>query len=133
VKVPRDLNERVSLLAQVVRNARLVWRLLQDARVPAWTKLILPAALVYLVSPIDFVPDWFLGLGELDDLAILLLGLWLFLELVPKTIVREHQADMARDAMDVSYRVVDEEKQREPDATGKQPRLGPGPGGEDTP
>ena len=133
MKVPRDLNERVSLLAQVVRNARLVWRLLQDARVPAWTKLILPAALVYLVSPIDFVPDWFLGLGELDDLAILLLGLWLFLELVPKAIVREHQADMARDAMDVSYRVVDEEKQREPDATGKQPRLGPGPGGEDTP
>ena len=133
MKVPRDLNERVSLLAQVVRNARLVWRLLQDARVPAWTKLILPAALVYLVSPIDFVPDWFLGLGELDDLAILLLGLWLFLELVPKALVREHQADMARDAMDVSYRVVDEEKQREPDATGKQPRLGPGPGGEDTP
>lgn len=32
-------------------------------------------AIVYLISPIDFVPDFILGLGWLDDLAIVLYAL----------------------------------------------------------
>ena len=56
-----------------------MWRLLQDARVPGWLKLISLATLVYLLSPLDLVPDILVGPGQLDDLGILLLGLWLFL------------------------------------------------------
>ena len=39
---------------------------------PEFKNVILPAlVLVYLVSPIDFIPDWIPVIGVLDDLALL--------------------------------------------------------------
>jgi uncharacterized membrane protein YkvA (DUF1232 family) len=37
------------------------------------------AALAYIISPIDLIPDYILGLGQIDDAAILGLSLY-FLE-----------------------------------------------------
>ena len=81
-----DLSQKAGILASIIKNARLVWRLLRDRDVPAWLKMILPATLVYLLFPIDFIPDPALGLGQLDDIAIILLGLKLFIELSPQEI-----------------------------------------------
>jgi len=53
-------------------------------------KLIPPAVLLYLLSPIDLFPDAVLGLGQLDDIAVLMLGIKLFIELCPSEVVREH-------------------------------------------
>jgi uncharacterized membrane protein YkvA (DUF1232 family) len=40
-------------------------------------------ALLYVISPIDFVPDFIPGLGQLDDLGIILAALELFVRLCP--------------------------------------------------
>ena len=69
---------------------RLVFRLLLDRRVPLITKLILPAAIVYLVSPIDFFPDVVLPFGRLDDILALILAPILFVALSPRRVVLEH-------------------------------------------
>ncbi|MDD3814497.1 MAG: DUF1232 domain-containing protein [Desulfocapsaceae bacterium] len=52
-------------------------RLLSRPDTPWTVKGILLLAILYLLSPFDLVPDWILGLGLLDDLAIvsLLVGL----------------------------------------------------------
>ena len=91
-------------LAGIVRNARLTWRLLGDGRVSAWLKLIPLAALVYVLLPFDFLPDFFPGLGQLDDVAILFLALRLFLHLVPREAVERQLRQMG--AVEASYRVV---------------------------
>src|SRR5688572_7141849 len=55
----------------MVDQVKLGWRLLRDPRVP-WIKNALPAfAALYLISPIDPIPDFLLGLGQLDDFGIL--------------------------------------------------------------
>jgi uncharacterized membrane protein YkvA (DUF1232 family) len=87
---PRDTNALLAWIQDVARQARLAWRLFWDQRVPLWTKLIPPAALGYLIFPVDVIPDALLGLGQLDDVAILLLGIKLFIELSPPDVVREH-------------------------------------------
>jgi len=51
------------MIANLVRNARLIWRLLWDGHVSGWLKMIPAAALAYFTMPLDFVPDLFLGLG----------------------------------------------------------------------
>ena len=61
-----------------------------DGRVPLWSKLPLILLPLYVVSPIDLVPDFLFGLGQIDDLVVVLLGLQLFVRLCPPQVVREH-------------------------------------------
>ena len=91
IPVPaKDPNAVVAWLKELGRQAHLAWNLFLDPRVPWPTKLIPPAALLYLIMPVDILPDVILGWGQLDDLAVLLLGLKLFVEMSPPEIVREH-------------------------------------------
>ncbi len=69
---------------------RLVYRLMMDRRVPLRTKLILPAALVYFISPFDLIHDIVPILGRIDDVLVLILSLAFFLGTAPRDIVMEH-------------------------------------------
>lgn len=69
---------------------RLIVKLALDRRVPLMTKLILPFAVVYFVSPIDLFPDFILPYGRLDDLLALVAAPLLFIGLSPRAVVLEH-------------------------------------------
>lgn len=103
-----DAQEVLNLLSEVIKEARLTWYLLTDRRVSPWVKMIPLATLLYILSPIDFLPDPILGLGQLDDLAALIMGVKLFIEMCPGEIVREYLEKMA--SMAGSYRVIEEGK-----------------------
>jgi uncharacterized membrane protein YkvA (DUF1232 family) len=105
---PSNVGETAGILASIIKNARLVWRLLRDPDVSAWLKTIPLASWLYLLFPFDFIPDLALGLGQLDDIAIVLLGLKLFIELSPQEVVRRHLREMG--SVSGSYRVVDDEE-----------------------
>jgi len=86
---PESVAKAVSRLPWRRRFA-LVWRLLKDKRVPLYAKLVLPGLFLYLLIPIDLIPDFIPILGYLDDLLVILLGLWLFLRLAPRSVFDEH-------------------------------------------
>jgi len=119
-KVPSDVAQTAGFLGNLVNQVRLVWRLFQDRRVSGWVKLLPLAGLAYLLSPIDLLPDFLIpGLGELDDLTIILASLKMFVDLAPPEIVREHLNNLRRRAksqapsdpyIDVPYHVVDDGK-----------------------
>ena len=101
---------------------RLIIKLMLDRRVPLGTKLILPAAIVYLVLPIDIVPDMVSVLGRIDDILILLISTVMFLALAPKEVVSKHlrgnsstnqgrRSDSDRTIVEGQYRVIDEEEE----------------------
>jgi hypothetical protein len=73
--------------------------------------------LAYLFLPTDLIPDIAVGLGQLDDLAILLIGTKLFIELSPTDIVREHLAALG--ARIQEWRVQDGEKEPPPIVEGE--------------
>ena len=74
-----------------ILRVKLILRLIGDKRVNPWLKLIPVAGLVYLVSPIDLIPDVvFPIIGELDDAAVLWITNYFFVELCPPEIVNEH-------------------------------------------
>ncbi len=114
-----QVRESVGVLAQLLRTLQLVWRLLFDPRVPILPKLIVPAALLYVLSPIDILPDLILGLGQIDDAAIVFFGIQLFLELCPPDIVAEHRRILAgtgnqaatpsEEVVEGTYRVVSDD------------------------
>ncbi len=108
--------DKVGALAQFVRTLRLAWRLFFDGRVPLWPKLIIPIGAAYVISPVDLIPDFILGLGQLDDIGIVILCVALFIELCPRAIVAEHRRSIAQetgsssrsedDVVEGSYRVM---------------------------
>ena len=75
--------------------ARLYWRLFRDGRVSILPKALLVLTLVYVVSPLDVIPDFIPVIGEMDDVVVALSGLWLFIRLCPPEVVRETVHDIA--------------------------------------
>jgi uncharacterized membrane protein YkvA (DUF1232 family) len=81
----------------------------------------LPAvAALYVVSPLDFVPDVLPVLGQLDDLGMILIALEAFVKLCPAGVVDFHRAAMAQgrkySRSPHTGEVIDAEFRREDDA-----------------
>jgi uncharacterized membrane protein YkvA (DUF1232 family) len=104
---PSQNRRSVGFWVELFRSFRLAWQLLRDQHVPLITKLIPLGVLAYILSPIDFVPDAILGLGQLDDLAILLLGVRVFIALVPHGIVQQHRDQMNGVVSQASNDIID--------------------------
>jgi uncharacterized membrane protein YkvA (DUF1232 family) len=62
---------------------------MRDPRTPRVSKWLLGAAVAYLASPVDLVPDFIPILGQLDDLVIVPTLVWLATRLVPGDVVAE--------------------------------------------
>ncbi len=68
----------------------LITRLMLDKRVDSRYKVYLGAALTYMVSPIDLIPDrLFGGLGYIDDIAVMVAVLNIMLKEVDNQIILE--------------------------------------------
>jgi uncharacterized membrane protein YkvA (DUF1232 family) len=87
--------ERFKSLPQLWRTGRLALRLLRDPRAPMAAKFLLGATVIYLLSPIDVVPDWIPVFGQADDIVVLLTGLNLFLKACPNWLVAEHEDEIS--------------------------------------
>jgi uncharacterized membrane protein YkvA (DUF1232 family) len=74
----------VSFFTDLLQSLRLAWRLLWDRRMPLWTKTVPLGAVLYLLWPADLLLDPILGLGQLDDLALILLATHVFIALAPE-------------------------------------------------
>ena len=84
---PRKMFQVVYSLPKFIR---LFGRLLRDNRVSLRPKILLLALATYVLIPIDLVPDFLPVLGQIDDLALIFLGLQAFIRLCPQAVVREH-------------------------------------------
>jgi uncharacterized membrane protein YkvA (DUF1232 family) len=89
-------------IAEIARHvpsfARLYWRLFRDRRVGWLPKALLLLIGIYVLSPLDVMPDLVPVVGAMDDLAVALGGLWLFVQLSPPAVVREHVHRIALEA-----------------------------------
>lgn len=68
----------------------LLGRLLKDARVPNAEKALFLAAIVYVISPIDFIPDVFPFIGQVDDIYVVALTLLRLINRTDESVVRMH-------------------------------------------
>jgi len=78
--------KRLSLLWTLVRgDARQLWFALRHPLAPGWLKWGTAGILLYLVSPIDLVPDMIPLVGAVDDLVLVPLAVrWLLRKLPPE-------------------------------------------------
>lgn len=96
------------LLRDFAIRLKLIARLMGDRRVSFLFKLLPVATLAYLIWPIDMV-SVIPGLAALDDIAIVSLGNYLFVELCPPNVVQEHMKALMGESPSASEEVVDGE------------------------
>lgn len=89
--------EAVLLLPNLVK---LLFRLLSDRRVPLRRKALVGAVLVYVLSPIDLIPDFVTGIGHLDDIVAVSLAVDHLMRGTDESVVLEHW-DGSIDSLDL--------------------------------
>ncbi len=70
--------------------ARLTWGIAWDRRVPLVVRVGLAGLVVYVVSPVDVVPDWIPLAGHLDDALVSVVGIRTLLRRVPERALLDH-------------------------------------------
>jgi uncharacterized membrane protein YkvA (DUF1232 family) len=93
-------------VTELVGKIKLAWRLFRDDRVSPAVKAIPLLGLLYLIWPADFLPDLFPALGQLDDVAILVLALSWFIRACPTDVVEDLQGKV--ETISARYTVVDD-------------------------
>jgi uncharacterized membrane protein YkvA (DUF1232 family) len=81
---------------QFPKTALLASRLFLDTRVSSGLKLAAALAAILIVSPLDLLGDIPI-LGPIDDIALLMLLVNVFVRLCPDAIVKEHRGDVGYD------------------------------------
>jgi uncharacterized membrane protein YkvA (DUF1232 family) len=76
---------------ELLSQFALAWKLTWDPRVPLSTKLVPLIVVAYVLLPFDIVPDTFFGLGQVDDLVLVLVGLRTFISLCPPEVVSAYR------------------------------------------
>jgi uncharacterized membrane protein YkvA (DUF1232 family) len=60
-------------------------------RTPWYAKVFAALVVGYVFSPIDPIPDWIPGLGLLDELVVIPIGVLIALKMIPRQVVEECQ------------------------------------------
>lgn len=68
----------------------LLGRMLKDSRVPTADKALFIGAIVYVISPLDLIPDFLPFIGQVDDIYVVSLCLLRLLNHTDENVVREH-------------------------------------------
>ena len=87
-----NTNQSGGFLDDLLLNGQIAWKLYTDPRVSMLLKVAVPViALLYFIMPIDLLPDFIPVLGQLDEVAIALLLIRMFVALAPTDIVAEYR------------------------------------------
>lgn len=88
---------------------RLYVKLFRDNRTPLISKVIMILTLLYLISPIDIIPDFIPFAGFVDELIIIPFLLFLSLKFVPIDLIdeiRSNKKSLQRNFKDFQEGVV---------------------------
>lgn len=80
----------LGVVTRIPKYVRLGWALMNDQTVTGRGKAALAGGLAYAISPIDPVPGFIPVLGQLDDLAVLLLAVRAALKTAPTEVAERH-------------------------------------------
>jgi uncharacterized membrane protein YkvA (DUF1232 family) len=99
--------KRLSVLWTVIRgDAKVLWHALRHPQSPGWLKLGVAGMVLYLLSPVDLIPDVLPIIGVVDDLIVIPLAMSWLIRMLPAS-VREAAQRRAK-GEPASMPVVDE-------------------------
>lgn len=94
IEYPTKRREMKSLMRSLITFLpdllKLLYRLMRDSRVSKADKTVLAATIIYVISPLDFIPDLIPFFGQVDDLYLIALALLRLINRTPVDVVESH-------------------------------------------
>ncbi len=87
-RMRRTLNARTR---QLLNEFQIILRALGHPGVPWFPKLICGCTVLYVISPIQLIPNFIPILGQLDDVLVVGLAIRVLKKYVPQTVLDEYQ------------------------------------------
>lgn len=85
------LRRRMKDLLLLLPNLlKLLYRLMRDIRVSRADKVILAGTILYVIAPLDFIPDMIPFIGQIDDSYLVAISLLRLMSRTDARIVEEH-------------------------------------------
>jgi uncharacterized membrane protein YkvA (DUF1232 family) len=76
--------KRLSVIWTIARgDAKILWHALRHPQAPAWLKLGVGGLVIYLLSPVDLIPEFVPLLGVVDDVVLIPLVVGFLLRKLP--------------------------------------------------
>jgi len=77
------------LVARFKKELAVYQRVLKHPQTPWLAKFFLGMAVAYLLMPFDLIPDFIPVVGQLDELIVIPILVWLAVSLIPSQIIQE--------------------------------------------
>jgi uncharacterized membrane protein YkvA (DUF1232 family) len=91
IKPKAQAKSRMKNLLMFLPNMfTLLGRLIKDNRVPIAEKTLFAAAIIYVIMPLDFIPDVIPFIGQVDDAYLVALTLLRLINRTDASVIREH-------------------------------------------
>lgn len=89
-----------AMMHQLKKEVLTLYFVMTDADTPRVAKIMALLVVIYAFSPLDLIPDFIPILGQVDDMLIVPIGVWLTLKLVPSDVLAIHRqrAELGLDA-----------------------------------
>jgi uncharacterized membrane protein YkvA (DUF1232 family) len=72
------------MIKRLIQAWHVYRKLLREPKASPWLKWLPVILVVYVIWPLDFIPDIFPLIGQLDDVAVIVsIGLWLWKQIAP--------------------------------------------------
>ena len=86
-----EIKDRLKGFLMFLPNmVKMLGKMMTDARVPLPEKILVGAAIVYVIVPLDLIPDVFPFIGQVDDLYLVALTLLRLLNRTDENVLREN-------------------------------------------
>ena len=90
IVLPRYVKKKQLSFSKQLKQELAVYRLvLKHPKTPWLAKLFLGLAIAYLLLPFDLIPDFIPVLGQLDEVVIIPILVYIALLFIPKTIIQD--------------------------------------------
>jgi uncharacterized membrane protein YkvA (DUF1232 family) len=96
----------IATIRQIPAYLRLLGGLMFDRRVSIVDKLLVAAAIAYIVAPIDLIPDVIPFIGEVDDVFLLVTALQRLVENAGRRVLLDHWVGDRRELSDLNLHRV---------------------------
>ena len=96
----------MTTITQIPAYLRLLSGLFRDPRVAVMDKLLVAGAILYILSPLDLVPDFVPFLGQVDDVYLLILSLQRLVRNAGRRVVTQHWSGDPAELEDINFRRV---------------------------